>query len=70
MKLVEHREVLNREVSVPGRPDHEGVTFSSTNYLSTTVTIPFVRWADMQYPNQITVTVTPGGINDAEVHRD
>lgn len=65
MVLVEHREVL--ELSEAHH--RKGVTFGSTAYKASTLTIDFVRWRDMGSPRQVVVTVTPGGIDDAEVQR-
>lgn len=59
MSLIGFDEVLERELSTPDRPARDGVTFSSTSYKASTVTIDFTRWVDMNYPNQIRLVVEP-----------
>lgn len=54
-RLTDKTEVLTLSVI----DTHEGVTFSSTGYLASTVVIDFVRWVDMGQPGKIVVTITP-----------
>lgn len=54
MHLVGKKEVLDLQ----GEPSQrDGVTFSSTAYLASTITLNFVRWVDMGSPRQIVATI-------------
>ena len=57
MRLLSTSEILTREVHMPDQP-HKGVTFSSTRFGSSTVTIDFTKWVDMGYPNEIVATIS------------
>ena len=57
MKLLSTSETLTREVHMPDRP-HEGVTFSSTRFQSSSVTIAFSKWVEMGYPNEVVATIS------------
>lgn len=59
MILTSQEEILDRVVSDPDRPAHQGVRFSSSGFKASTVMIDFTRWVDMGYPNQIKVTIQP-----------